>query len=160
MQINEALVQRLIQDQFPEWQSRPIKAVANSGWDNRTFHLGKEMLIRLPCDEEHAPPIIKEHKWLPKLAKKLSIEITTPIALGQPSSFFLWHWTIIRWIEGETVTSQNIPDMNQFAKELAWFLNEFRSIDSSGGPEAGALNFYRGGSLVSVLSRLDCRIDL
>jgi aminoglycoside phosphotransferase (APT) family kinase protein len=47
MQINEALVQRLIQDQFPEWQSLPMKAVANSGWDNRTFHLGKEMLVSL-----------------------------------------------------------------------------------------------------------------
>lgn len=147
MQINEALVQRLIQDQFPEWQSLPITAVANSGWDNRTFHLGTEMLVRLPCDEQHAPPIIKEYQWLPKLAKKLSIEITTPIALGQPSSIYPWHWTINRWIEGETVTPQNITDVNQFAKELARFLNEFRSIESFGGPEAGAHNFYRGGFL-------------
>ena len=147
MQINEALLKKLIQEQFPDWQGLPVQAVANSGWDNRTFHLGTEMLIRLPCDEEHAPPIMKEYQWLPTLAKNLSIEITTPIALGQPSSTYPWYWTINHWIDGDTASKQNIQDMNLFAKELAEFLNQFRKIDSSGGPEAGAHNFYRGGSL-------------
>lgn len=37
--------------------------------------------------------------------------------------------------------------MNQFAKDLAQFLKELQSIDSSDGPLAGEHNFYRGGSL-------------
>ena len=90
---------------------------------------------------------MKEYQWLPTLAKNLSIEITTPIALGQPSSTYPWYWTINHWIDGDTASKQNIQDMNLFAKELAEFLNEFRKIDSSGGPEAGAHNFYRGGAL-------------
>lgn len=147
MQITEELVKQLIHEQFPDWQGLPVQGVANSGWDNRTFHLGTEMLIRLPCDEEHAPPIMKEYQWLPTLAKNLSIEITTPIALGQPSSTYPWYWTINHWIDGDAASKQNIQDMNLFAKELAEFLNEFRKIDSSDGPEAGAHNFYRGGSL-------------
>lgn len=38
LQINAELVKRLISSQFPEWQHLPIKTVAQSGWDNRTFH--------------------------------------------------------------------------------------------------------------------------
>ncbi len=83
-QIDIELAKCLIASQFPQWQHLPIKAVAQSGWDNRTFHLGNEMVIRLPSKEEYAPQILKEFQWLPMLARRLSIQITTPLALGQP----------------------------------------------------------------------------
>jgi aminoglycoside phosphotransferase (APT) family kinase protein len=54
MQINEALVKKLLQEQFPQWQDLPVQAVAQGGWDNYTFHLGTDMLVRLPRDAEHA----------------------------------------------------------------------------------------------------------
>lgn len=147
MQINEILVHQLIQEQFPDWASLPIHAVKNSGWDNRTFHLGQEMLIRIPSAEEYAPQIVKEYQWLPKLAPNLSFQITSPIALGCPSSVYPWHWCINHWIDGETMSKHNIHDMNQFATELGQFLKEFHSIDTTGGPEAGKHNFYRCGAL-------------
>lgn len=147
MQINNDLVKKLIQTQFPQWSSLPIQPVKQSGWDNRTFHLGDTMMVRLPIDAEHAPPILKEYQWLQKLAKQLSWPITTPIALGQPSNDFPWHWVINHWIEGETVSLQKIENIDQFAKELGLFLKELQSIDSSNGPQAGPHNFYRGGSL-------------
>lgn len=147
MQINETLARRLIQEQFPEWTSLPIHPVTNSGWDNRTFHLGQEMLIRIPSAEEYAPQIVKEYQWLPKLSENLSFQITKPIALGQPSSIYPWHWCINHWISGETVSRQNTHDINQFAKDLGQFLKEFQSIDSNDGPAVGPHNFYRGGAL-------------
>ena len=42
------LAKQLIQTQFPEWKDLLIKPVMISGWDNRTFHLGDNMIIRLP----------------------------------------------------------------------------------------------------------------
>lgn len=147
MPIDDVLAKNLIQEQFPDWQSLPIQPVKNSGWDNRTFHLGSNMVIRIPCDAEHAPPIIKEYEWLPKLARQISIPITTPIALGQPSAECPWHWSINRWIEGETASLHNIRDLNHFAKHLGEFLTEFQSLDSTHGPIAGPHNFYRGGPL-------------
>lgn len=75
MPINEALAYQLILNQFPHWQHLPIQAVKNSGWDNRTFHLGTEMLIRIPSGPEYAAAVEKEQIWLPKLAPMLSLHI-------------------------------------------------------------------------------------
>lgn len=50
---------------------------------------------------------------------------------------------------GETVTKQNVRDLNGFAADLGSFLIELQSIDASNGPIAGEHNFYRGG-LISV----------
>ncbi len=147
MKIDQKFAQKLVHEQFPEWSLLPIHEVKNSGWDNRTFHLGSDMLIRIPRDEEHAPPILKEYQWLPKLASKLPILIPTPIALGQPSTECPWHWSINRWITGESLTKERTQDMSCFAKELGQFLKAFQSLDASGGPIAGTHNFYRGGSL-------------
>lgn len=147
MQINEGLVKRLIIQQFPEWQNLPIRAVAESGWDNRTFHLGDEMLVRLPKDAEHAPPILKEYKWLTILAKKISIPITIPVALGHPSEIYPWHWVVNSWLAGSVASHKSIKNLNAFAKSLGEFLREFQSIDTTDGPKAGTHNFFRGGLL-------------
>ncbi|PRT31804.1 aminoglycoside phosphotransferase family protein [Bacillus wiedmannii] len=144
-QIPTALVKRLIEEQFPEWAHLEVRPVKFSGHDNRTFHLGDEMSVRLPSDAAYAPQVEKENKWLPILSKELSLLISTPVAKGNPSESYPWPWSINKWIEGETVTKQNIRDLNEFAADLGAFLVELQSIDASNGPIAGAHNFYRGG---------------
>lgn len=72
-QINVSLVEKLIQKQFPEWAHLEVKPVKFSGHDNRTFHLGDEMSVRLPSDAAYAPQVEKENKWLPLLSKELSL---------------------------------------------------------------------------------------
>lgn len=71
--IDISLVRRLIASQFPDWQDLPIEPVAMSGWDNRTFHLEKEMSVRLPSAAGYELQVEKEHKWLPKLAPALPV---------------------------------------------------------------------------------------
>ncbi|MBE7104008.1 aminoglycoside phosphotransferase family protein [Bacillus cereus] len=147
--INTDLVKRLIGEQFPIWAHLETKPVKCSGHDNRTFHLGEQMSVRLPSDAAYAPQVEKENKWLPILSKELSLPISAPIAKGNPSEEYPWPWSINKWIEGETVTKQNVRDLNEFAMDLGSFLTELQSIDASNGPIAGAHNFYRGG-LISV----------
>ncbi|WP_347552956.1 aminoglycoside phosphotransferase family protein (plasmid) [Pseudalkalibacillus hwajinpoensis] len=147
MEINVDLVRSLINEQFPEWSELDITPVRNGGNDNRTFHLGDYMSVRLPSSEHYVPQVEKEQKWLPKLAKELSLPITTPIAKGYPSQEYPFPWSINKWLKGETLTSKNILDVNQFARDLGAFLIEFQSVDASGGPFAGKHNFYRGGDL-------------
>ncbi|EEL64513.1 aminoglycoside phosphotransferase family protein [Bacillus cereus] len=147
--INVSLVEKLIQEQFPEWAHLEVKPVKFSGHDNRTFHLGYEMSVRLPSDVAYAPQVEKENSWLPILSKGLSLPISTPLAKGNPSEAYPLPWSINKWIEGETVTKQNVRDLNEFAADLGSFLVELQSINASNGPLAGTHNFYRGG-LISV----------
>lgn len=145
--IDVSLVRRLIDRQFPQWKDLSILPVAVSGWDNRTFHLGEDMVVRIPSAPEYALQVEKEHKWLPKLAPFLPVSIPTPLAMGEPGDGYPWKWSIYRWLEGESAVSAPIADLSDFAASLAEFLRALQSIDASGGPAAGLHSFYRGGSL-------------
>ena len=62
MQIDVALAKRLISDQFHEWENLDIRPVEKSGHDNRTFHLGDNMAIRLPSGLDYAAQVEKENQ--------------------------------------------------------------------------------------------------
>ena len=145
--IDEALVRRLVAPQFPQWKDLPVRSVKNQGWDNRTFHLGEDMLVRMPSAEHYAAQVEKEQRWLPKLAPLLPLPIPAPLAIGKPAEGYPWKWSINRWLPGEAATSAPIADLRDFAKSLAQFLLVLQRIDSTGGPLAGPHSFYRGGSL-------------
>ncbi|MGB3328477.1 MAG: aminoglycoside phosphotransferase family protein [Thermomicrobiales bacterium] len=141
------LVRTLITDQFPQWAHLPIRPVTHSGWDNRTFHLGELMTVRLPSAEGYAGQVAKEQRWLPILAPRLPIPIPTPLGLGAPTEAFPWPWSIYGWIDGETVLQAPPADLVPFAKDLAAFLSALQRIDATGGPAPGPHNFWRGGPL-------------
>ncbi len=166
MNIDTALVSKLVHSQFPKWARLPVKPVELDGWDNRTFRLGDRMSVRLPSGQAYSGQVIKEHEWLPILASHLPLSIPVPLALGDPSDDFPWHWSVNRWIEGENVTPDHIDDLNQFATELAHFLNALHQIDIDGGPLPGDHNFFRGGALLTydtetrnTIAALPGRID-
>lgn len=148
MDINVSLVNHLVATQFPEWSDLLIRPVEFDGHDNRTFHLGEDMLVRLPSSEKYAQQVEKEHQWLPKLAPFLSLSIPVPLAMGVPiDDYYPWHWSIYQWLEGENVTIERIADLRQFAVTLAEFLVALQQINTAGGPLPGTHNFFRGGSL-------------
>ncbi len=145
--IDTNLIHRLVASQFPQWKDLPIQPVEKSGWDNRTFHLGKDMLIRMPSAEEYAFQVEKEQYWLPKLAPLLPLKIPNPLKMGKPGEGYPWKWSIYRWIEGESASKGKINNTNEFAATLAGFLLALHAIDSTNGPKPGPHNFYRGGDL-------------
>jgi aminoglycoside phosphotransferase (APT) family kinase protein len=88
------------------------------------------------------------------------------LAKGQPGEGYPWHWSVYRWLDGETAAVQRITDLRQFATALAEFLAALQRIDATGGPPAGPHNFYRGGPLTTydaetrrAIAVLDGRID-
>jgi aminoglycoside phosphotransferase (APT) family kinase protein len=149
MIINEILVQNLIASQFPEWKNLPIRSVSDQGWDNRTFRLGDELLVRLPSSQKYTFQVEKEQAWLPKIAPHLPCAIPVPIALGQPEVDYPWKWSIYKWLKGESALHGQIDNLEKFAHDLAIFMNTFQQIDTTGGPLPSAQNFYRGGSLLN-----------
>ena len=147
--IDTALVSRLVAAQFPQWAHLPFRPVAVSGWDNRTFHLGDDMSVRLPSAEGYAAQVAKEHRWLPQLAPHLPLPIPVPLAMGSPDREYPWPWSVYRWLDGEPATTERIDDLNEFATDLARFLAALQMVDPAGGPPAGPDNFHRGGSLAT-----------
>jgi aminoglycoside phosphotransferase (APT) family kinase protein len=145
--IDTDLVRQLIDAQFPQWRHLPVSPVASGGWDNRTFHLGDDMTVRLPSAAPYALQVEKEHRWLPRLAPLLPLPIPVPLAMGKPGEGYPWHWSVYRWIEGETAKTAEIADIRLFAVDLAKFLIALRRIDSARGPAPGQHNFFRGGPL-------------
>jgi aminoglycoside phosphotransferase (APT) family kinase protein len=164
--IDTALVRRLVATQFPRWKDLVVRPVEFGGWDNRTFHLGDEMTVRLPSAAAYSLQVEKEHRWLPRLAPLLPLPIPVPLAMGVPAEGFPWHWSVYGWIEGETAKRKRIADLSQFAVDLAGFLTALKRIDPSGGPAPGQHNFFRGGPLTvydgetrQAIAALGKRID-
>lgn len=147
LEINIETVRNLIKLQFPQWSALPIISVKQSGWDNYSFRLGNNMLIRLPSHHNYAASVKKEQRWLPFLASHLSLQIPNPIALGEPSEYFPLPWSIYRWIEGDTLDSADVTSINQLAISLSNFLKSLHRINTSNGPQPGEENFYRGDAL-------------
>jgi aminoglycoside phosphotransferase (APT) family kinase protein len=145
--INPSLVGRLIAAQFPQWAHLPVKPVELGGWDNRTFHLGEDMSVRLPSTQSYVAQVEKEHRWLPRLAPGLPLPIPVPLAKGVPAEEYPWPWSIYRWLEGENATVERIADLRKFSTDLAQFLAALQRIDPADGPPPGPHNFFRGGPL-------------
>ncbi|NNM59964.1 MAG: phosphotransferase [Legionellales bacterium] len=145
IQIDVALVQQLIVAQFPQWADLLIKPVEFGGCDNRTFRLGREMSIRLPSAEEYVRQVKKEQEWLPKIAPHLPLPIPQPLAMGMPSEDYPWHWSIYKWLEGESANSLELDDayLEIIAVQLSQFLRAFHQFDAAGAPAPGLHNWWR-----------------
>lgn len=164
--ISLALVEELVQAQFPSWAGLPIRPVKYSGWDNKTFHLGESMSIRLPSAAPYADQVKKEQEWLPRLAPHLPLPIPNPLAMGKPTISYPWHWSIYQWLEGGIARKNSIANMNIFATDLAHFLRQLQSINTPGAPSPGDHNFHRGGQLMvydqetrDTVNKLEGQID-
>lgn len=101
LKIDTTLVHRLITKQFPQWTDLMIQPVALSGWDNRTFHLGDNMLVRMPSAAEYALQVEKEQQWLPKLAPFSPLSIPEPLVIEQPAESYPLKWSLYRWLPGD-----------------------------------------------------------
>lgn len=149
MDIDAALVGRLVAAQFPQWAHLPVRPVALGGWDNRTFHLGEHLSVRLPSAEGYAPQVAKEQRWLPRLAPLLPLPIPVPLAQGVPALGYPWPWSVYRWLEGEPAATARLADPVGCARTLARFLVALQRIPSGDGPPPGPHNFFRGGPLAT-----------
>ena len=159
MRIDSQLVRCLLQAQFPEYARLSITPVVPGGHDNRTFRIGEHVAARLPSAEPYAAHIPVEYEFLPRLAESLPVRIPGPLGLGEPGCGFPWHWTLNRWIPGETGASTDIRDLEPLARDLAAFLSALHAIDTTGAPAPGDINFHRGGDLAVYGNETERLID-
>ena len=143
------LVRRLVAAQFPRWAGLPVLPVATEGWDNRTFHLGAEMSVRLPSASPYSLAVEKEQRWLPVMAPQLPLQIPVPLAKGVPGEGYPYVWSVYRWLDGDTARRDNVADLTEFGAALADFLAALQGVDPAHGPGPGLHNWHRGGTLAT-----------
>jgi aminoglycoside phosphotransferase (APT) family kinase protein len=144
VEINVALVGRLLAAQFPQWTSLPLVPFHSAGTDNALYRLGSDMVVRLPRVEGASEQIDKEQRWLPRLAPHLPLAVPVPLAKGKPGEGYPWPWSIYPWLPGEDATVVPITDPDRAASDLAHFIAALQRIDPTGGPLPGPHNFFRG----------------
>lgn len=166
MVIDEQLVRRLVDAQFPQWRGRSIRQVVPGGWDNRTFRLGDDLLVRLPSADGYAAAVAKEQRWLPVIARAVPVAVPVPVAQGTPTGEFDRPWSVYRWIEGTPVGGASDVDLTALAVDLGGFLTALSSVETKDAPHAGPHSFWRGAhprvyddDVQRCLAQLDGTID-
>lgn len=137
LDIDTALVRRLLAGQFPQLADLSLRVVRSMGTVNAIFRLGHNLCVRLPRVERWAEGIQREWDWLPKLAPQLSLSIPKPLYLGTPAEGYPCPWAVYEWLDGEPYQDELGGDEGQMARDLASFIQELRGVDTQGAPHAG-----------------------
>ncbi|WP_067127610.1 aminoglycoside phosphotransferase family protein [Microtetraspora malaysiensis] len=128
---DEALVRRLIADQFPQWADLAIELVDSYGTDHDIYRLGDHLSARLPRIEWATRQAAKEARWLPTLAPHLPLAVPVQVAAGQPAEDYPFTWSVYEWLPGHNANG-TIHDLNQAAADLAAFITALRRADTTG----------------------------
>jgi aminoglycoside phosphotransferase (APT) family kinase protein len=133
LDIDDALVRRLLAEQFLEWSELPLRRIEPEGTVNAIFRLGDDLSVRLARRNGPTEPGSKEFSWLPRLAPLLPVTVPVPVAQGRPTDGYPWFWEVHTWVEGETVPISEI-DAIQAARDLAALVAALQSVSPTGAP--------------------------
>jgi aminoglycoside phosphotransferase (APT) family kinase protein len=134
VEVNEALVRRLLAAQLPDLVDRSLTIVEPWGTDNAIWRLGDDLVVRLPRIHWAQGQVDKEATWLPVLAPLLPIDVPEPVAIGRPGLGYPFTWAVHRWIPGEGATLDRMGDPTAFASDLAEVVQSLQGVPCDGAP--------------------------
>lgn len=135
--ITADLVRDLVARQFPDLAGRPVIAVQPTGTVNAIFRLWPDLCARLPRTPAWAAGLLRERRWLGRLAPHLPLQVPAPVATGAPAPRYPLPWAIYRWLPGQPYSDGLACDELQAAADLAAFILALRGIDPAGAPATG-----------------------
>ena len=103
---DEALVRRLLRDQFPQWADLTVTKVDSYGTDHDIYRLGDELSARLPRIGWATSQAARERDWLPKLAPHVPLALPVQLAMGDPTDDYPYTWSVY-------VTNNNIATIEK-----------------------------------------------
>jgi aminoglycoside phosphotransferase (APT) family kinase protein len=128
LEINEPIVRRLIDEQFPQWADLPLR-VAAWGTVNAVYRLGAELCVRAPRRAEWAAALEQEVRWLPVLAPSLPLPVPEPVAVGAPSDAYPVTWAVYTWLDGTPMLEAQRIDQTAISEELAGFVKAMQRVE-------------------------------
>lgn len=159
--VDERLVRRLVDSQFPAGRGLPLRRFPSSGTVNAIYRLG-DYSIRLPLLADFTQPLLKEIQWLPVLAPQLPLAAPEVVAVGEPVDEYPLPWAIYRWIDGTPWSTDAVDDEVAAAEALADYITALQRIDTVGAPTArsGAQGAAVRGRDRGVRRAIEAAVDL
>lgn len=141
-------VRELVDEQFPQWRSMPIRRVASQGTVNAIFRIGDELTARFPLEPRD---VGSTRRWLEsemeaarELMGRTRFPTPEPVVLGKPGAGYPLPWSVQTWLPGRVATDEDPGESVMFAHDLAEFMNGVHAIDTRGRTFSGK---GRGGDL-------------
>lgn len=136
VEVDDALVRRLLATQMPQLADRPLTIIEPWGTDNAIWRLGDDLVVRLPRIHWATGQIQREAIWLPRLAPYLPVAVPEPVAGGEPADGYPYRWAVYRWIPGEGAALDRVDDPFTFALDLAEVIRKLQTAPTEGAPSA------------------------
>jgi aminoglycoside phosphotransferase (APT) family kinase protein len=137
VEIDEGIVRRLLESQFPDLAAMPLLVVEPWGTDNAIWRLGDELVVRFPRIGWAAGQADQEALWLPRIAPQLPVAVPEPVAVGEPGNGYPYRWAVHRWLLGEGASPSRIDDPVRFALDVADVVRALQAMSPEGAPTAG-----------------------
>ncbi len=160
--VDEALVRRLLASQFPRWADLSLRRFPDAGTDSVIYRLGDALGLRFPRVHWAVGQIDKECEWLGRLAPWLDVPVPVPLERGEPGDGYPHPWLVYPWLLGSSLDHRPEAATPGLAQMAAEFVQALERAPVDGGPPAGR----RGLSLVAHdrataigIERLACEID-
>ena len=154
LEVDHHLVCQLLAAQHPDLASRPLRLLAH-GWDNVSYRLGSDLVVRLPRRQVAAVLVEHEQRWLPVLAPRLPLPIPAPVRIGHPAGDYPWSWSVVPWLPGRIVASAGIGDPVGEAHRLGRFVAALHHPAPGDAPR----NPFRGGPLPERAAVVEERLE-
>lgn len=135
----EELVRELIDGQFPEFKHQPLTLIGE-GWDNSAWQVGDDWVFRIPRRQLGADLVATEAAVVPAIVDRLTVPVSCPLRVGQPTDSYPWPFAGYRLISGVELCEAAPPADRRLrlAEELGAFLKSLHSIPASEGTKLGA----------------------
>lgn len=139
--VSPETVRMLVEQQFPEWRSLPVRSIAAQGTVNAIFRIGDRFAARFPLE---FADVESTRRWLEseaeaarELAGRTRFPTPEPVALGEPGAGYPLPWSVQTWLPGTVAANEGPGESAAFAGDLADLIGDLRAIDTQGRTFAG-----------------------
>ena len=138
IELPDALVRQLVDDQFPRWYNLQLRRLASDGTIHRIDRLGDDYVVRLPFIDWAVEDVDRDAERLPLLAAALPVAVPELVGRGVPAPGMPWKWGVYRWLEGRHPTPGE--DDATLAPALVDAVLALRAMPAVGEPSPSAFD--------------------
>ncbi|MDO3700250.1 aminoglycoside phosphotransferase family protein [Micromonospora sp. C28SCA-DRY-2] len=161
-------VRELVDAQFPEWRSLPIRRVVSEGTVNAIFRIGERFTARFPLQPRAVDAargwLEREAEAARELMGRTRFPTPEPVAIGEPGASYPLPWSVQTWVPGVVATDEDPGDSVAFAHDLAEFITGVRGIPTRGrtfdGPGRGGGLPAHDGWMETCFQRSETLLDV